>query len=115
MDAPVSQYSPNDATYGAVYMEKARGRILFAISEMNTTRKGLNAVSNIFSTNTSTTGDEANTLRGAAYREAMTQILKEDDKTLGDYSTVSNALDITKKSFGGKRKRKNVKKTQRRK
>jgi hypothetical protein len=106
-------FDPSDPNYGNTYMEKARGRILLAISEMNTTRKGFNAVANLVRTNEST-GDAAKTLRGIAYLEALKQIVStfqaEPDK-LGDYSVTSNFFGTSVKAFGGRRKRKSSKKT----
>jgi len=106
-------FNPDDTNYGNVYMEKARGRILFAISEMNTTRKGYNAVANMFRTNEST-GDIAPTLRGIAYLEALKQIVtrfENEPANLGDYSTTSNFFGRSQKAFGGRRKRKSSNKT----
>ena len=103
-------------------MQKARGRILFVISEMNTTRKLLNFVSNPLSGNQDP--NALATMRGAAYREALMEILTLDDTTLGSYSVTSNALTdnyltrsigsmFTRKN-GGKRSRKSIRKTRKR-
>jgi hypothetical protein len=78
--------------YGQVYMEKARGRVLFAISEMNTTRKLLNFATG--ATYYESSGDQADpaVLRGVAYKEALMEILSLDDAALGNYSVTGNAL-----------------------
>lgn len=109
-----TNFDPNSTPYGNVYMQKARGRILFVISEMNTTRKLLNIGSN---------DQSLPEKRGAAYREALMEILTLDDATLGSYSVTSNALTdnyltrsigsmFTRK--GGKRSRKSIRKTRKR-
>jgi hypothetical protein len=111
-----TNFDPKSSSYGNVYMQKARGRILFVISEMNTTRKLLNIVS--------VSNDQSfPEKRGAAYREALMEILTLDDATLGSYSVTSNALTdnyltrsigsmFTRK--GGKRSRKSIRKTRKR-
>jgi len=110
-------FDPSDSNYGKDFMEKARGGILFSISEMNTTRKGYNAVANVFRKNENTS-DFAPTLRGIAYLEALKQIVKKFENKpaeLGDYSTASNLFGFSKKAFGGRRKRKSAKKTNKKK
>lgn len=110
-------YDAADETYGKTYMEKARGMILLAISEMNTTRKGLNAITNTFRTNEST-GDNAKGLRGAAYIAALRDIIttfENSPEKLGDYSVSSNFFGFSQKAFGGRRKRKSAKKTHKKK
>jgi hypothetical protein len=114
-----ADFDPNSTPYGNVYMQKARGRILFVISEMNTTRKFANLVSNPFTNNK----DSLPTKRGAAYREALMEILTLDDATLGSYSVTGNLLtdNVLTRSFGsmfnrkgGKRSRKSIRKTRKR-
>ena len=120
-----NNYQPGSTPYGYVYMQKARGRILFVISEMNTTRKLLNFVSNPFSGNQDP--NALATMRGAAYKEALMEILTLDDATLGSYSVTRNLLKdnvitrsigsigsmLTRKN-GGKRSRKCIRKTRKR-
>ena len=78
--------------YGNVYMQKARGRILFIISEMNTTRKFANLFGNLLTSYTDEEKKSLSTNRGAAYREALMEILTLDDATLGSYSVTSNLI-----------------------
>lgn len=102
-------YEPANQMYGSVYMEKARGRVLAALSEMNTTRKGLNSFLSMGKGNEATLGD-AKALRGAAYKEALNQILKMPDETLGDYSVMSNAFrgsNYFTQNAGRRRRRRN--------
>ena len=100
--------------YGRVYMEKARGRVLAILSEMNTTRKGLNSFLSLGKGNEDTLGN-AKALRGAAYKEALSQIMGMPDETLGDYSTMSNAFRgsnfFTQTAGRRRRRRKSGKRT----
>jgi len=109
-------YDPANNLYGSVYMEKARGRILAAISEMNTTRKGLNSVLGWGKSSQAQTDTLANAkaLRGAAYKEALKQIMGMPNDTLGDYSVVSNAFrgsNYFTQRAGRRRRRKHCKGT----
>jgi hypothetical protein len=106
-------YEPANPMYGSVYMEKARGRVLAVLSEMNTTRKGLNTFLSMGKGNESTLAN-AKALRGAAYKEALKQIMSMPTDTLGDYSVVSNAFrrsNYFTQRGGRRRRRKNGKKT----
>jgi hypothetical protein len=85
-------FQPDSKPYGNVYMQKARGRILFIISEMNTTRKFANLFGNLLTSYTDEEKKSLSTNRGAAYREALMEVLTLDDATLGSYSVTSNLL-----------------------